>query len=405
MNVIIMIGLLIAFCECKVLFVAEIVRNGISTPQINMTKFFPDTNFEYKDEISAGGLRQLYLLGRIRRDHYIEKTSFLPLEFNPGLIHARATESRKSQMSAQAYLLGLYPNGLLQFNEKQLNRPDDILKPPIKLQISDDLIPRLGQQAVPRSMPLIHIHVQNSTVERMLRVMHCPLFDQTIKSYFYTDEWKKLRNEYAATWEKIKAAYPKIEDSWLNTEANAYDLAEFLTMAEASGKRPLGITKEIGQNLNKLLLEATKGQFHQNSQIVTISIHELALEILNKMNNSATTQTPSFNLYVPHSHSMMAFLLAMKSIKPELDINYANFAANILIELSESETLSGTQTVTIFYNGEEVHKEEFNSFYGKLNNLADFGTKTYEKMCAIPNTLNEITISSEFRNLRIPDNH
>eukprot|EP01022_Parablepharisma_sp_SALTPOND_P004928 TRINITY_DN121298_c0_g1_i1.p1 TRINITY_DN121298_c0_g1~~TRINITY_DN121298_c0_g1_i1.p1 ORF type:complete len:404 (+),score=28.98 TRINITY_DN121298_c0_g1_i1:120-1331(+) len=368
--------LLLSIVYSKVQFVAEVVRNGISTPNIRLS-FFPDITFSMLDELTASGLRQLYLLGRLRRSQFIENSSELPFDYESSKVYARSTDARKTLMSAQAYLLGLYPTGLAPLNDNQTQQATTLLVPPVKLNIGEDLIRLLGKQALPRNIPLIPVYSVNQTAERMLQVGDCPYYESTINAYFISEEYKKLRAEFESVWKVIKSSYPQITEQYLATGKSALVLAEYLVSVDLMGKRPDKLTNEVITGLKQFIGKATKAQVLADPILQKIAISELSNDLLARMNQTlAGKPTASFALYVGHEHVLASLLLGLKSFNNSISFETTDFASNVLLEMGTDESTY----VAIYYNGMLVHKEDYATFKEKLAKASDIGT-TWENAC------------------------
>ena len=374
----------------EIRFVADVVHYGVSTPERNMT-FFPDVTFETFEEITSGGLRQMYLLGRLRRAQYINNVpQFLPLEYQPEKLYARSTNMRKTLMSAQAYLIGLYPNGLAEFSDNQTAHVTDILSPPIEMYVGWDIVKRLGKVAVPKNMPIIPVHSVKGAAERMLAVGDCDFYFDTMAAFYGSPAYKTIRENFSGLWSAIKTAYPKITEVFLANRSNSVKLAEYLVSAESVGKRPSNLTKEIMTNLKSFLGATRKAQLSSNPLLVKIAASELSTEILLRMNHTLDGKlAPNYVMYTAHSHSIVGLLLALQNVNTSISFDFAGFASNVLFEISVNPELGAY--VTIYYNGDAIHSEPYDNFKEKLM-LAIKLDRKWEDICrtkAAENNLRE----------------
>jgi len=134
--------------KSNIRLVIDVIRHGARGPGTN-NPLFPEIQWKFPSELTPLGERQHYLLGRLRRKQYIEENKLLPEIFDPSLVYFRSSDVRRTIMSAQAYILGLYPYGLSELNPKQISDKMDLLLPPIKLTISKEISNLLNSKATP----------------------------------------------------------------------------------------------------------------------------------------------------------------------------------------------------------------------------------------------------------------
>lgn len=96
--------------EDKLIFAIDLIRHGDRTPEVMM----PKVDYQWKlgkGQLTPLGMRQEYNLGSKLRHRYVEETHLLPQNYQPGTLYARSTSVERTLMSAQAFLMGLYPPG------------------------------------------------------------------------------------------------------------------------------------------------------------------------------------------------------------------------------------------------------------------------------------------------------
>ena len=108
--------------EKNIRLAINLYKHGVSSPK-NLTKENKDIfgeNWENKDELTAVGLRQEYLIGYINYIRYIKKLSFLNENYDPRETLFYSINSNKSIVSSYAQSQGFfYPNTGLILTEKQ----------------------------------------------------------------------------------------------------------------------------------------------------------------------------------------------------------------------------------------------------------------------------------------------
>lgn len=63
--------------------------------------------------LTAQGMRQRYLLGRLNRERYISIEGLLDETYNPNQLYIQSTDVLRTMQSSYSELMGLYPPGLV----------------------------------------------------------------------------------------------------------------------------------------------------------------------------------------------------------------------------------------------------------------------------------------------------
>jgi lysosomal acid phosphatase len=92
----------------ELIFAVDIIRHGDRSPIIDIPKS-PYAWPQALGELSQEGMRQEYQLGKMKRIQYVEKYHLLPENYLSTAMLVRSTDYNRTLMSAQAFLLGLYP--------------------------------------------------------------------------------------------------------------------------------------------------------------------------------------------------------------------------------------------------------------------------------------------------------
>jgi len=99
------------FSQEKMLFAIDVIRHGDRMP---LNQFPTPKNWKLplgRGQLTGLGMRQAYELGKKKRTLYILQNHLLPAHFEDGTLYARSSAYERTIMSAQAFLLGLYPLG------------------------------------------------------------------------------------------------------------------------------------------------------------------------------------------------------------------------------------------------------------------------------------------------------
>lgn len=362
---------------CKIRFVVDVMRHGAHTAKDNLP-FFPDIIWIYKDELTAVGGRQAYLLGRLRRLQYIETNNFLPTSYDPTKIYVHSTETRRSLMTTQSYLLGLYPNGLPKLNDVQLRQVRDLLAPPIPLTVSDNIINTLNDTVVPFEIPIIPIQAIDPSVENLLRVRNCPRFDKSIDQYYASEIYKKTRTEkFGKLWDALKTWYPQITEEYLSKDDNARTLVDFLICTDLEGKRPSKITPDIMQQIYDFWRIIQRDGISIDPMLVKLALNVFAKDITDKMNGVIEGKNNLlYALYGGHSNTVNAIIMGLKTFNQTIDLTGDLFSANVLFELNVQDGYEKDENahyITVYHNGNVIHNESYPAFRANLLKVGDLG--------------------------------
>jgi len=92
------------------IFAVDLIRHGDRTPTHNLPKS-PYLWQEGLGELTPLGMQQEYMLGKELRHKYVDQYHLLPTSYDVKTINVRSTDSNRTLMSAESFLLGLYPLG------------------------------------------------------------------------------------------------------------------------------------------------------------------------------------------------------------------------------------------------------------------------------------------------------
>jgi len=94
--------------EEKLVFVVDLIRHGDRTPLLSL----PRSAFVWKEglgELTAQGKDQEIKLGKALRKQYVYHDHLLPKLYQPSTVYVGSTPVRRTIMSADEFLIGLYP--------------------------------------------------------------------------------------------------------------------------------------------------------------------------------------------------------------------------------------------------------------------------------------------------------
>jgi lysosomal acid phosphatase len=97
-----------SFAAEQLIFAADVIRHGDRTPVYNI----PNSPYDWQlgaGQLTSEGMHQEFLLGQLMHSRYIDKTHLLPAKYASEKIYVRSTDMDRTLMSAESFLLGLYP--------------------------------------------------------------------------------------------------------------------------------------------------------------------------------------------------------------------------------------------------------------------------------------------------------
>lgn len=373
---------LFCFSSCKVKLVIDTIRHGAREP-LTKIPFFTNNTIQFTGLLTSVGERQHCLLGRLRRHQYIEKTNLLPEQYDPNLISVRSTDVPRTLVSAQSYLIGLYPSGLSPLNENQMKHTKDLLMPPINIDVDNETISELENNAVPFGIPIIPITSVDINSETLLVANDCPMVEAEITKYYSSDEYKNLRDvKFKKLWEELMMNYPQITWDFIRNGTNSNAIADYVIAAHFFGQRPSGIPVRMVSNFQEFIGEAEFGKLGA-PMVNKVWMSEFSKEILGHMQKTIDGQNKlRYILYSAHDTTLVSIILALKSLNNSITHSKTpDFASNVLMELDISED-DNSSSVIIYYNGVEILRDSFSNFNITFAKTGDMGM-TRQKACKI----------------------
>ena len=187
--------LILFFCSAllgsssdEIIFEIVFIRHGArsSRESINIT----DVNWdEGNDALTGSGQRQLYILGRMMNKYFVKDLKFLSEKYNPAEIKVQSSSSSRTLMSAQSFLLGLYPYDGLELTMNELNNNKTWI-PPNNLTVNKTYYEKLNTSAVPYKIPIIPIIDYQKMFDRMLSFSFCDKFYEYRMAYYIVKHLK-----------------------------------------------------------------------------------------------------------------------------------------------------------------------------------------------------------------------
>mmetsp|Transcript_13047 Transcript_13047/g.37013 ORF Transcript_13047/g.37013 Transcript_13047/m.37013 type:complete len:308 (+) Transcript_13047:68-991(+) len=183
LNVALLVGSMVVvlcaaeFPEGEVKMVVVLTRHGDRTP----VRVFPNVKSEWPEgwgQLTGVGMRQHYELGQHYRKKFVEEKAFIPAQWHPHEIFARSTCRDRTLMSAQSFMLGLYPPGT----------------GPVYSNTSDA---NERSPALPHSLAMFPIHTTGKEYDRILySYKNCEKLSKMQKNVRKSDVWKAMEKRH-----------------------------------------------------------------------------------------------------------------------------------------------------------------------------------------------------------------
>ena len=94
----------------KLVFAIDLIRHGDRNPTAQISSA-PHEWPEGLGQLTPIGMHQEYALGNKLRHRYVDQEKLLPKSYQPGTLYVRSSGVDRTIMSAESFLVGLYPPG------------------------------------------------------------------------------------------------------------------------------------------------------------------------------------------------------------------------------------------------------------------------------------------------------
>lgn len=314
---------LYAASDAKLIFAMDIIRHGDRTP-IHLIPNAPHDWPQGLGQLTATGMQQEYQLGVKARKNYITDTQLLPPTFVSETLYARSSDVDRTLMSAQSFLMGLYPPG------------------------TGPQLPDSNVSALPGGYQPIPIHTVPKDQETLLNATSDTAQLQTLcKRYVYsTPEWKAkeaaLKPKFAA-WSEILGI--KITQLY-----QLKSIGDTLTINQLYHlPLPAGLSQEDANQL----MDIAHWVFittYKNPTIGRIEGGALLKAIAEDIKIASEEKSPlKYKLISAHDSNLLSVMSAMKA-----PLNTPpHYASDLNVRLYQSS--DGVKTVTLTFNDEPVN--------------------------------------------------
>eukprot|EP00347_Sterkiella_histriomuscorum_P011907 403370640 len=178
-------------------------------------------------QLTAMGMRQMYLRGREMRKRYIEDTTFLSQRMNPDEFYAYSTPVDRTYMSAMAFMMGLYPLGT---GSQMFDNQTASAVPPMPVDNLEQIKQRLGTNPLENGFQTVPIHSDSGDLESMLFRGYDPLICPIIGEI---QMFEAINNtKVNSTFENYKKTlYPLLQNKFSLNKSEPFDIevARYIT--------------------------------------------------------------------------------------------------------------------------------------------------------------------------------
>ena len=352
-------------------------RHGARSPLESIEAFDKKTNWNYGyGELTPSGQRQLYLLGRVLRKHYVEDIRYLPKAYDETTLFVRSTSFHRTVMSVNALLNGLYPSNAPKLDKGQLDNNKTWL-PPIELDSSEKILENLGDSALPHDIPVIPVKNYARKHDKLLKMDSCKVYTDYRNDYFKSEKAKEIYEKYKPDIENVCKLLNT--DCGNLTQDKTFLYCDYIVASEFDGQmKKISDTKDLARKILQCYTHSLKEEVTFNSIMPKILMDSFKREIESRFNDSMKGNGPKMVLYGTHDDLILGYLdaLDLGFIKPD---NFTvEYASHIIIELRK--TSDGHYKVNLAYNGEEKINEDLDAFYKRIDNKGKLND-TWEEIC------------------------
>eukprot|EP00761_Pharyngomonas_kirbyi_P008379 gb/GECH01008390.1/.p1 GENE.gb/GECH01008390.1/~~gb/GECH01008390.1/.p1 ORF type:complete len:414 (+),score=73.68 gb/GECH01008390.1/:1-1242(+) len=261
-------------------------------------------------ELTEKGVKEHYDLGSEFRNLYVDKFKLLSSNFNQEEIYIRSTDKRRTRLSAQSQIIGLYP-------DDNLPKNDRVLRLNVVDEKTEYMYPNHG------FCPIL------STLQD--KITHSPEYIQ------YMQEHEPLREKLA----QVFNVTPDELGTWTS-------LLDAFTCLQSHNKP---IPGKISQHMIDEVYEISgwrMGAFVNNTDFVKYGVGKLVKELINNMEYSFKHPNPKFRLYSGHDTTIGPLLGALGIYNN----TWPPYTSHIVLELFKDARKS-EYFVRVKYNGKE----------------------------------------------------
>ncbi len=264
----------------KLIFAIDLIRHGDRAPMHDLPK---DPHYwkEGLAELTPEGMLQEFKLGESKRKIYIEHYHLLPNHYQDDTLYVRSTDTNRTLMSAEAFLLGLYPLGT-------------------------------GSMTLPHQFQPIPIHSVPKKHDNLLAAYDQPhQLKPLLEKYVYeTPEWK-------AKTASVSAKFKKWSEASGLTIAKLTDLIHLGDDLFIRQLHHITIPKGLSEQDTKEII-ATAGWAiayrEKHKEVGAPLAHEFLSTVIDYLNDASKKQSAlKYILYVAHDTTILSVMSGMQT--------------------------------------------------------------------------------------------
>ncbi|EAR87292.2 histidine acid phosphatase family protein (macronuclear) [Tetrahymena thermophila SB210] len=241
----VLIILSISQSQAKLKIVAEIYRHGARG---TLSSYYDgNSQPDIAGELTATGQRQHYNLGQFLREEYVNKTNFMPEQYNHSLIYVRADDFNRTIMSAYSHFQGFYPQGF--GAQLPSNLSYDYTLPPFRSpDINIDASKSLGINALPNQIQVLPVHVISTQTDFIFLAQDiCPNYGKYSNDYHQekTQVYNFVNSQMSQTLQQLT----QIFNQTISSVDDAYSLTDVIYCDTNNGRYVPPIPSEVEANL------------------------------------------------------------------------------------------------------------------------------------------------------------
>jgi len=295
-------------CDPTTRAVVVITRHGDRTP----IKTFRKSESEWElgeGQLTWKGMTEQYEMGKEYRMRYIKQCKLLDLEYHPDKVYARSTSKDRTLMSAQSFLLGLYPPGVV-------------------------------SSTLPSNLQPIPIHASHPKHDSILYAYKtCNALKQMREEIRQSQQWKEMEEKHQPLLNNLTVMLG--DPISLTTISSVYTLFK----QELRHGKPTYATPELLEQLKEIHTWLLYNHKFPTQKMGKLGAGDLVHEIYSIFEEhvSGKDNAPVFTLFSAHDGTLLALFSA-------LDIrNYSipEFSSHVTFELHFAE---GEWFVRVYYN-------------------------------------------------------
>lgn len=305
-----------ALNQHKLIFALDVIRHGDRTP----TRIIPAEPHIWSEglgQLTPEGMQQVYHLGENARKKYILESHLLPNQYQPGTVLLSSTDVERTLMSAQSFMLGLYPLGTGPYSDPK--------KP---------ALPSAFQPIPIRHIKHKLVHVDSKKLEELMK-----------KHVFSKQDWQEKNAS-------LKKYYPRWSKA---TGIEINDLYQLIGLGDTLSiylHRHIQLPGGLTQADANMIVDAGKWAMaakYRPKKIGYLTAHLLLAQIGRRIADATQQSTPlKYALLSAHDCTILAILSVLEVPQP----TKPSFAADINFAVYENGTNS--YQVEVSYNGKPM---------------------------------------------------